>query len=165
MSKSAWLSRCSVNAFLKVWSANQHASTRGRCSHPLQVSHRSHYSWKKKQPSLWFFVFLSHQGHPQVFSLSHILQVILYVIFLNQESLSFFLTCLYIFFPDFAVLPRTGVVQPQIQVLLPRNSMKDLRASENYPTYGGSCSLLPEYSTSVKDSNFNWRSTEIYWIS
>lgn len=65
--ESAWHCRCSVNVFIKVWSANQYVSTSVRCSHSLQVSHQLHYSWQKKQPSLWFLVFLSLQSHPQVF--------------------------------------------------------------------------------------------------
>lgn len=99
--ESAWHCRCSVNVFIKVWSANQYVSTSVRCSHSLQVSHQLHYSWQKKQPSLWFLVFLSLQSHPQVFfSLSYILQVILYVIFLNWEIIFFLFspTCLYLFF-------------------------------------------------------------------
>lgn len=145
---SAWRSRCSVNVFIKVWSANQYVSTSVRCSHSLQVSHQLHYSWQKKQLSLWFLVFLSLQGHPQVFFIILYFtgHTICYLLELGEYFFSFFphLFISFFFPPDFTDLPRNGVVQSQIRVLLPRNSMKDLRASENYPTYGGSCSLLPE---------------------
>lgn len=68
---------------------------------------------------------------------------------------------LFIFSPqNFTELPRNGVIQSQIRIVLPKNSVKDLRTSENYPTYGGSSSLLPEFIHIHKGQGFQLKEHE-----
>lgn len=142
MSKGVPDSRCSVNVLINAWSASQKVSASMHCSHTLMISSQLHSSFQKIHPSLWFLVFLIHQAIPKFIGDF----TGWYCVFLNWENIPFFPPYLFIpfffFSLNFRVLPRNGVVESQIRIILPRSSVKHLRASENYLACGGSCLRL-----------------------
>jgi len=137
-------------------------STSVHCSRTLVVLSQLHYSFHKIHPSLWFLFFLIHQAIPKFIG-----------DFRGDTVCSWteriFLFFLHLFIPNFIfwmsrVLPRKGIVESHIRILLPRSSVKDLRASENHPTYGDHAHCFKNLSTSIKDRNFSWRGTKMYWL-